>query len=285
MKDNNYKTVKRLVVYFLLFINTLPHSIQAQITVNSTNVSGCDKSDGKASIIVNTLATGLNFEYSVDNVPYQAANLFENLKVGTHTALVRDKNSQCEFSKPFNIAFTLTCPPITIKLTAQCEDSHTILKWATNNLCKSYSIEASKEGMHWSVISYIDSVAYNQSDLLSLDVNLRLTSNFYRVVATQENGIKNYSAITGSPCAFEQSVSVWPNPANNIVNIQIPSLKANTIYLTLSNSQGLVVFSQQSNLHIGRNQFQIDLSKFSAGIYTLTTQSDNLHKTSKIKKN
>jgi len=77
----------------------------AQITVSPTNASGCAQADGKATVTVNNAAAGFDFEYSLDAVAYQASNTFDKLKPGNYKANVRDKNTQCVFSKDFMIGF------------------------------------------------------------------------------------------------------------------------------------------------------------------------------------
>lgn len=77
--------------------------LYAQITVATTDATDCKKADGKAIVTVNTTATGFDFEYSMDNGTYQASNTFDKLSGGSHAVTVRDKNTQCSFSKNFII--------------------------------------------------------------------------------------------------------------------------------------------------------------------------------------
>jgi hypothetical protein len=94
--------MKKIILLSLLFLLT-GASVYAQIMVSPTNVTGCGKTDGKATVTVNTKAAGFDFEYAVDGGAYQASNTFNNLKQGDHKANVRDKNTQCVYSKDFTI--------------------------------------------------------------------------------------------------------------------------------------------------------------------------------------
>ena len=75
----------------------------AQISVIPTAVTDCKKSDGMATVLVNTSVTGLVFEYAVDGSAFQVSNNFKDLAAGDHIVVVRDKNTQCSFSKNFTI--------------------------------------------------------------------------------------------------------------------------------------------------------------------------------------
>ena len=75
-------------------------SLKDKITVNPTDVTSCNKANGKASIHVS--ATG-KFEYAVDSRPWQNFNMFEDLAKGSHIAKVRDSGQECEVTKDFEI--------------------------------------------------------------------------------------------------------------------------------------------------------------------------------------
>lgn len=76
---------------------------EAQISVSTTDATDCKKSDGKATITVTTTVTGLSLEYSIDGGSFYSSNSFINISSGDHIANVREKKSQCLFSKKFTI--------------------------------------------------------------------------------------------------------------------------------------------------------------------------------------
>jgi hypothetical protein len=75
--------------------------VDLEIEVKTTRPSSCGKKDGTATITV----TGEDgpFEYSVDGSAFQASNVFRKLGAGKHTAVVRKKETECEFPKDFEI--------------------------------------------------------------------------------------------------------------------------------------------------------------------------------------
>lgn len=85
---------------------------------------------------------------------------------------------------------------------------------------------------------------------------------FYRIESIDKDGMKNYSEIKSiSINRFHHSISIYPNPAKNVINIQYP----NAHQLIISNYLGKVVYSSQQN----RGAYKINLQSFSKGLYIL----------------
>ncbi|WP_276485910.1 MopE-related protein [Paraflavitalea pollutisoli] len=75
--------------------------IDLEIEVETTPPTDCKNKNGTAKIVV----TGDEgpFEYRVDGSPWQASNTFKKLAGGKHTAVVRRKDTECEFPKDFEL--------------------------------------------------------------------------------------------------------------------------------------------------------------------------------------
>jgi hypothetical protein len=76
-------------------------------------------------------------------------------------------------------------------------------------------------------------------------------------------------------------VKVYPNPVNDVINIDVNILKGNSSKLQLLNSLGQIVTEEQ----IKNVKSQIDLSHFPSGVYTLKVFIETNYKTIKIIKN
>ncbi len=68
---------------------------------------------------------------------------------------------------------------------------------------------------------------------------------------------------------LERSLSVFPNPAQNEVAINITLDKPTDIYLDILNSNGQIVFQNTEYLLDGQNSIQLDISIYKSGIYFL----------------
>ncbi len=66
--------------------------------------------------------------------------------------------------------------------------------------------------------------------------------------------------------------SIYPNPATDIVNIDISKLIDKNVFLNITDITGKVIYSQKSTTS---NLISIDLNAFSSGIYFVTITGDN----------
>lgn len=71
------------------------------IDVVAKPASSCGKKDGEATI--NVYGDEGPFEYSVDGSKFQASNVFRKLAGGWHQAIVRKKDTECEFTQEFHL--------------------------------------------------------------------------------------------------------------------------------------------------------------------------------------
>ena len=71
------------------------------IDVVAKPASSCGKKDGQATI--NAYGDEGPFEYSVDGSKFQSSNVFKNLAGGWHQAIVRKKDTECEYTQDFHL--------------------------------------------------------------------------------------------------------------------------------------------------------------------------------------
>jgi len=72
------------------------------------------------------------------------------------------------------------------------------------------------------------------------------------------------------------AINIYPNPANNNININLSSIKQDKIVITLFDVTGKMVMNQQVN---GGTITALDVTNLSTGIYYITVQTnDNLFK-------
>ncbi len=76
--------------------------------------------------------------------------------------------------------------------------------------------------------------------------------------------------------------NVYPNPANQELNIDLYSQSQNTIVIELIDISGRLVLSEQYQISIGLNQKQINIDQVQKGLYMLKLSSENGVSTEKI---
>ena len=71
-----------------------------------------------------------------------------------------------------------------------------------------------------------------------------------------------------------QELNVWPNPANEKVNLSFESMVDDKIEFQFRNLIGQTVLSDYFNVHKGFNTSEIDVSKFHTGRYLLQLKTE-----------
>ncbi|HPQ08197.1 MAG TPA: Omp28-related outer membrane protein [Bacteroidia bacterium] len=82
------------------------------------------------------------------------------------------------------------------------------------------------------------------------------------------------NASVSNNVSLNDMVSIYPNPANEKVNIFINSPKEETIKINVINALGQVIYSSEKEV-LGEQTIQINTKNFAEGIYHINIQSSN----------
>lgn len=176
---------------------------------------------------------------------------------------------------PFTLGSGTSLNPLPISLLsfdAMPLKSVVQLKWATSNEIdnKAFIVEKSLNGNEWSEVSKVEG-AGNSNDInhyMALDLNPVIGMQFYRLISIDLDGTRHYSEIRAVRYNDNNNsmVSVFPNPAANNINVNIPTNDNQDASIRISNSLGQVVFEMTG---VASGSLSLDLTDFSAGIYQM----------------
>ncbi|MEI2758629.1 MAG: T9SS type A sorting domain-containing protein [Bacteroidia bacterium] len=79
-----------------------------------------------------------------------------------------------------------------------------------------------------------------------------------------------------------KTVSMYPNPASNNVNVEFSTDKNETVKLIITDLSGKVVMQQAFNATVGNNTLQADISHLAKGIYMAQLSGSNLMSPQKL---
>lgn len=101
-------------------------------------------------------------------------------------------------------------------------DASVLVNWSVSEQdgIKGYNIEHSKDGVQWRSIGYVSVNTLNDSYLFT-DFNPTELVNYYRIAAVSYNDARVYSSIKIIRLKRSERVTVWPNPAVDIINIRV----------------------------------------------------------------
>jgi hypothetical protein len=160
------------------------------------------------------------------------------------------------------------------------------LKWTTVTEVdnKGFYVQRSADGIKWSDISFVPSIAENGNSTSQLKYSFSDRkplngSNYYRLRQVDNNSKDYFSEIRIVAFENNSTMRIFPNPVVNTINIQ--GIKAN-YSLILTDNKGSVI----SNIRATASSISMTSDKLLPGIYFLRVTDDNalLIKTMKVVK-
>lgn len=175
------------------------------------------------------------------------------------------------------------------------KDGHMdVLKWSTssetNNAC--FNIQHSSDGEHFATLETIGSKAPNGNSSTPLDYVMRNVKpvnghNYYRLQQVDINGaISLHSKIVDLLRTADGSeIILYPNPAKNLVTLDLNSNEFSTLTIRINDMNGRIVKEVKSSAQPGSNQIPLDIYQLRSGNYMLQVKkNDELIFTSKMTK-
>jgi hypothetical protein len=195
----------------------------------------------------------------------------------------------CHTCNPLNIALPVTL----LSFTGERKNGQSALTWVTsreeNN--SHFIVERSLDAKSFSPISTkipTQAVGGNSNSNLSYTYNdAHPTSghNYYRLQQVDIDGNRSYSQTVDVYFGTESMVSLYPNPVNTELNVDIQSANAGHAWVKVLDATGRVVRMIEADLHEGRNSLQVDLSQLTDGMYRVDIHDENgLHYTGSVQK-
>ncbi|MFY7963738.1 MAG: T9SS type A sorting domain-containing protein [Chitinophagaceae bacterium] len=170
----------------------------------------------------------------------------------------------------FNLTFNGTALPIKLSsFTGEIFNSHNQIKWIAEVITETSKIivEKSIDGVSFEAIGSIQG-----NDVLKVsnsfnDYNPTIGNNFYRLVIISKSGEKTYSKVVVLKRKDKLLVSINPNPARGIANVQISSENNGSYVLEVYNLNAQKVITSNILLNNNTNQSKINVSHLSNGVY------------------
>jgi hypothetical protein len=141
------------------------------------------------------------------------------------------------------------------------------LEWSTVSEIDNpdFKVLRSDDGVNFTSIATINSTAVDGAGARYsyLDLNPFPGVNYYRLEMQEAGASKTYSDTRRVQVTKAGSITVYPNPAQNVLHISNPGLLRNVI-LTISNSDGQAVYKETVT---SNGNLVVDISRLQAGSY------------------
>ena len=189
----------------------------------------------------------------------------------------------------------LSVLPVTLTnftVTKQNNQSN-LLQWTTAQEFNSnyFSVERSFDGTNFSTLGNVNAKGNSsvQSNYLYTDnmlsaLNFLPPTTFYRLKIVNIDGSYTYSEIRSVSNKVSFAVSLYPNPANDNLNVIINSTQNETAQMQVINMDGKIIISTSSNIAVGTTTNNINVSSLSSGIYFIKIETSEGQSTLKFVK-
>ncbi len=192
-------------------------------------------------------------------------------------------------ANPFNTPLPVTL----LRFTGKRVEGTSELNWATSSEQNNshFVLERSKDGKIFTAISSkINSKAPNGNSSIELTYSHTDASpfnghNYYRLKQVDIDGHISYSKHVDVYFGNETMVTLYPNPVNTELNVEINTPKATTAIIKIMDAAGRVVRTVEMQLQAGNNITKVDMEALSDGVYMVRiTNNKGLNYSQTIRK-
>jgi Secretion system C-terminal sorting domain len=251
--------------------------LNAEWNINRTTGSG------NAALTLNWTSSGTNLEgaafqgyglnigiSSYSGGSWQMATGNGNVSAQTATSTF---NSFSQFNV---VGESIVLPVLLSDFTAVLKNDQTVLlSWYTSEEMNimDFEVQKSIDGLTWNTIGTVDAKDnFSTAGSYSLiDKNPATGVNYYRLLIQNTDGLTGFSPTRTVTINSVTGISVFPNPANNIVNISLDNAGAET-NIMLINSMGQVLTTSVTG-HSGNSTTSLNIRNYPSGIYFLRLES------------
>jgi hypothetical protein len=166
-----------------------------------------------------------------------------------------------------------TLPIQLVEFSATALEDRVSLKWITATEINNdyFTILRSPDGIEWEIVKHIDGAGNSTSTLTyhETDAHPLQGVSYYRLKQTDFNGSSTLSKIISTTISNQTIIKVYPNPAHELLNIEINHSNNQMVSLMNSNGQKIFISHEMFN-----GKLQIVTKDFSRGIYLLIIEQD-----------
>lgn len=162
----------------------------------------------------------------------------------------------------------LVLPSTWSKFTAELRNGIQ-LKWSATEepTVTGYNIEYSADGEHWKALDFVERKTYNSARTAEYnytDQQYVSGNNYYRIQQAHQSGKKTLSSIKLVTTKLNSKIFIGPNPAKDVLHIQIKNHLAN-YQAQIFDEYGRLI----SSTVMSPFNHSINISKFQKGTYIL----------------
>jgi hypothetical protein len=153
--------------------------------------------------------------------------------------------------------------------------SYNRIMWETENEINlgSYQLERSNDGFNFESIATISPATptgatgknnYSYNDKTPIN-----GANYYRLKSIDIDKSESFSNVIKLSQEVNNNIEMYPNPANDVLNIDIKSNITSTLTIKIVDISGRVLIQQSIDGKQGLNSIQLDIHELATGMYSV----------------
>jgi trimeric autotransporter adhesin len=179
-----------------------------------------------------------------------------------------------DFSTFYFVNNNSTLPVDAITLKASARSNSSLLNWQALNEDKTatYTVERSVTDNSYSAIATVGTKqnqnSTNDYELTDMNAGRIARTVYYRIKVQNTSGqIKYSNTAVVNFAGTEKTITVFPNPVTDKTTVLIQSYNNQTAQMRIFDNTGRIVLQRTVALTSGTNNFEINMSVLSSGIY------------------
>jgi hypothetical protein len=147
------------------------------------------------------------------------------------------------------------------------------LYWKTENEINTnyFEIQRSPDAVIFQLIGYVTATNTGSIGRYAFDDSFPLAGkSYYRLKMIDRDENFTYSKIILLERNIWEKISIYPNPANQIIKIRMQSLTADNCELAITDMAGKRILLESRTAFNGLNVWELNVSHITSGLYNLT---------------
>ncbi len=170
--------------------------------------------------------------------------------------------------------FNSSVVPVTLtNFTATKNKNITNINWntLTETGNKGFEVERSIDGRNFTSLEFVPSQGNSKNNYTTIDKSPKVGVNYYRLKQIDVDGRFTYSSIVSVKFDKEDiaSFTFYPNPAKEILKINVGVIETENATIKLMNTVGQTVISKTINKLSSTSVISFDISALATGVYYL----------------